>query len=237
MHRKTNRVLAVMLAAGLIAATLSGCLDDTDGTGSTEQTSSAPAAAAGSERGDIGSLEPAGQTDSGDSITEESTVQAAETGASADSTSAESAADSGEGITFSTVDLDGNEVTDDIFRNKKLTVINIWGTFCGPCVNELPELEAWSEEMPDDVQIIGLVGDVNGVDDSGQIQTAQDILAQTGVKYTNIVPNSDLSDLMGTIYAYPTTIFVDSTGNIVGDPIVGADVDGYRSFVKNYLNR
>jgi thiol-disulfide isomerase/thioredoxin len=229
MHRKTNRVLAVMLAAGLIAATLSGCLDDTDGTGSTEQTSSAPAAAAGSERGDIGSLEPAGETGTAAG----STIQAAETGSAADSTSA----DSGEGLTFSTVDLDGNEVTDDIFRNKKLTVINIWGTFCGPCVNELPELESWSEEMPDDVQIIGLVGDVNGVDDSGQIQTAQDILAQTGVKYTNIVPNSDLSDLMGTIYAYPTTIFVDSTGNIVGDPIVGADVDGYRSFVENYLNR
>jgi hypothetical protein len=55
----------------------------------------------------------------------------------------------------------------------------------------LPELEAWSEEMPDDVQIIGLVGDVNGADDSGQIQTAQDILAQTGVKYTNIVPDSE----------------------------------------------
>mgnify|MGYP003586687827 CR=1 FL=1 len=229
MHRKTNRVLAVMLAAGLIAATLSGCLDDTDGTGSTEQTSSAPAAAAGSERGDIGSLEPAGETGTAAG----STIQAAETGSAADSTSA----DSGEGLTFSTVDLDGNEVTDDIFRNKKLTVINIWGTFCGPCVNELPELESWSEEMPDDVQIIGLVGDVNGVDDSGQIQTAQDILAQTGVKYTNIVPNSDLSDLMGTIYAYPTTICVDSTGNRVGDPIVGADVDGYRSFVKNYLNR
>ena len=159
MHRKTNRVLAVMLAAGLIAATLSGCLDDTDGTGSTEQTSSAPAAAAGSERGDIGSLEPAGETGTAAG----STIQAAETGSAADSTSA----DSGEGLTFSTVDLDGNEVTDDIFRNKKLTVINIWGTFCGPCVNELPELESWSEEMPDDVQIIGLVGDVNGVDDSG----------------------------------------------------------------------
>ena len=41
---------------------------------------------------------------------------------------------------FSTTDLEGNTVTNDIFSQADLTVVNFWGTFCNPCINEMPEL-------------------------------------------------------------------------------------------------
>ena len=40
-------------------------------------------------------------------------------------------------LTFSTKDLDGNTVTSEIFENYDVTLVNIWGTFCGPCKAEL----------------------------------------------------------------------------------------------------
>ena len=51
---------------------------------------------------------------------------------------------------FNTVDLNGKSVTQNIFADRKLTVVNIWGTFCGPCIEELPELGKWAGEMPED---------------------------------------------------------------------------------------
>ena len=45
---------------------------------------------------------------------------------------------------FRAVDLQGNEVTKEIFAQKKITVVNIWGTFCPPCIGEMPELGDWA---------------------------------------------------------------------------------------------
>ncbi len=222
MYRKNSKeiskVMTMILAAGFMAMTLSGCLNDTGDTVTAGQDT-----AAISEQAD--SMEP--KTDAA-AETGNDTTQGTETDKGTEN--------SGERLNFSTTDLDGNQVTSDIFKNKKLTVINIWGTFCGPCINELPDLESWSEGMPDDVQIIGIVGDVADSGDTEHIKLAKDILKKAGVKYMNIIPSDDIADLMGEIYGFPTTIFVDSKGNIVGSPIVGADVDGYRSFVKGYLN-
>ena len=138
--------------------------------------------------------------------------------------------------TFSSIDLEGNKITDDIFAEKNLTVVNIWGTFCSPCIEEMPELQKWSEELPDNVQIIGLVGDIEGEDDTEYLELAQMIQERAGVKFPNIVGNDDFSDLLYGLVGYPTTIFVDSTGAIVGEPIVGAEMDAYKTYVEEYLN-
>ena len=122
-----------------------------------------------------------------------------------------------------------------IFAEKDLTVLNVWGTFCGPCINEMPELGAWAKEMPDNVQIIGLVADIAGETDEQQIDTAKTILEKTGADFQNIIPNSDFSDLLSNVVGVPTTYFINKEGKIVGKPIVGAQVSKYKSFVEGYL--
>lgn len=125
---------------------------------------------------------------------------------------------------FTTTDLSGAEVTNDIFTKKDLTVVNLWGTFCGPCIEEMPELAQLSEKYADTVQFIGIVGDVDGPNDTKHLELAKTITDKAGVTYPNLIVSDDFKDLLFGIIGYPTTIFVDNAGNIIGDPIVGSDV-------------
>ena len=137
---------------------------------------------------------------------------------------------------FTAKDLDGNTVTESIFSEKDLTVINIWGTFCPPCIGEMPELGEWAREMPDNVQLIGLVSDISGDDDTEHHDLAVEILEKADADFLQIIANQDFIPIMQYIIGVPTTLFVDKEGNIVGDPIIGASVDGYKQFVEDYLN-
>lgn len=137
---------------------------------------------------------------------------------------------------FKAKDLDGNEVTDSIFKEKDLTVVNIWGTFCTPCVEEMPELGEWAKEMPDNVQIVGLVCDIESDNDETHKELAKTIMEKADAGFTQIIANNDFSSIMNWVTGVPSTIFVDKEGNITGKPIIGADVSAYKKFVENYLN-
>lgn len=136
---------------------------------------------------------------------------------------------------FTTTDLDGNEVTNAIFGEKDLTVVNFWGTFCGPCIGEMPELGEWVRTMPENVQLVGIVIDIEDADDVATIEDAAKILKDANAEFVNLIPTDGLADVVAGVTGVPTTIFVDKDGNIVGEPIVGADVEGYKAFVEEYL--
>ena len=138
---------------------------------------------------------------------------------------------------FETVDLNGNTVTNEIFSGKDLTVVNIWGTYCNPCIDEMPELAAWSASMPENMQLIGLVSDLSSAEDAETLELAQAICEATGANvYPSLVANEDFLDLLYGIVGVPTTFFVDSTGAIVGDPIVGANVPGCKAKAEELLS-
>jgi len=61
---------------------------------------------------------------------------------------------------FSAKTVEGEEISNDVFKNSKLTVVNVWGSWCGPCVQEIPELQKLSENMKDkNVNVIGIAQD------------------------------------------------------------------------------
>ena len=138
---------------------------------------------------------------------------------------------------FETVDLNGNTVTGDIFSGKDLTVVNIWGTFCNPCIEEMPDLAAWSASMPENMQLIGLVSDLNSADDAETLETAQMICEATGANaYISLIADEDFTDLLDGIVGVPTTLFVDASGALVGEPIVGANVEGCKAAAEALLS-
>lgn len=137
---------------------------------------------------------------------------------------------------FTATDLDGNTFTESIFAEKDLTVLNIWGTFCGPCIGEMPELGEWAKEMPDNVQILGLIIDINGEEDTEHHDLAVDITQEAGVEFPNLIASADFAPILKDVIGVPTTLFIDKEGNLVGDPVIGADVNGYKKFVENYLS-
>jgi thiol-disulfide isomerase/thioredoxin len=136
---------------------------------------------------------------------------------------------------FNTQDLSGNTVENSIFANADLTVLNIWSTTCFPCVSEMPELQKWSETMPENVQLIGLVLDVYSGNGEA-IEMARMICEATGVNFPNLILSEEMIEFANGIIFTPTTIFVDGNGAIVGEPITGAMVDAYKAFVEEYSN-
>ena len=128
---------------------------------------------------------------------------------------------------FNSTDINGQSVTNEIFKEKKFTVINFWGTYCTPCINEMSDLQEWAEEMDEDVQLVGVVIDVKDVSDAAN-DTAKSIVESTGVKFTNIIAAGGLTNFASSLVGVPTTIVVDEEGNRVGDPIVGAQLSAYK---------
>ncbi len=129
---------------------------------------------------------------------------------------------------FTSVDLDGKPVSEKIFKGHKITMVNIWATFCGPCVYEMPFIQEISESYADKgVQVVGIVCDVTLLPDGSYsqslLQSAKDIVEETGVKYTNILPSEDLNRAkLDQVYSVPETIFVDEYGNQIGTAYVGS---------------
>ena len=136
---------------------------------------------------------------------------------------------------FSTTDMDGNKVTNDTFADYDLTVVNFWATYCNPCIDELPELAEWKKELPDNVNLIGLLVDVDEKG-SDQYKLAEKIIKETGADYQHLIATEEFDDMISNLVGVPTTFFVDSTGKIIGEPFAGADVDAYKQTVEDYLN-
>jgi len=137
---------------------------------------------------------------------------------------------------FSTADLNGSPVDSSILAGKDVTVVNVWATWCNPCVSEMPELQAWSASMPENVQLIGLCADLSTLEDAETLETAKMICEATGVTYPCLVVNEDFAGLLSTVVGFPTTFFVDSQGNFIADPIIGVNVEGCKAVVEAYLN-
>ena len=126
---------------------------------------------------------------------------------------------------FEGKDLDGNEVkSDELFSANAVTVVNFWFTTCNPCVGELAELDALNKELAEKGGSLIGVNTFTLDGDEAAISEAKDVLAKKGASYQNVYFDSDgeAGKFTTNIFAYPTTYVVDRSGNIVGEPIVGA---------------
>jgi len=127
--------------------------------------------------------------------------------------------------TFEGKDLDGNTVkSDELFSGNAVTVVNFWFTTCNPCVGELAELDALNKELAEKGGSLIGVNTFTLDGDETAISEAKDVLAKKGATYQNVYFDSDgeAGKFTTNIFAYPTTYVVDRSGNIVGEPIVGA---------------
>ena len=123
---------------------------------------------------------------------------------------------------FKTKTLDGMDVNQDIFAEADLTMVNIWGTFCGPCIREMPDLGELSREYADKgFRMVGIISDVSQPED----ETALEIVDKTEADYTHLVIPDDANmqyRILRNAQVVPTTIFLDKNGNQVGETYPGA---------------
>lgn len=141
---------------------------------------------------------------------------------------------------FKAEDVDGNEVTKDIFSDYDLTLVNVFTTWCSPCLKEIPYLDAIDKEFADkNVNVVGIVLDVNedGEIDQSKLDKLNQIIKSTKAEYDIILPDDVLrSNRLKSIDSVPETFFVDKDGKIVGETYLGAHTkDEWSKIIENEL--
>lgn len=142
---------------------------------------------------------------------------------------------------FTTQDVNGNTYTQDIFQDYDLTLVNLFATWCSPCVAEMPDLEKLHQQMADrGVNVVGFVLDV--LNEKGEIvqedlERAQLLVERTGVTYPILLPDATyLNGRLTGIEAFPETFFVDKNGTIVGETYSGSgSLEDWLSVVEQEL--
>ena len=134
-------------------------------------------------------------------------------------------------IEFTAKDLDGNTVSSaDLFAQNEITMINVWATWCGPCVGELAELQQiYTRLQEKGCGIIGLLDDTD-------LKEARNLVAQNGITYPIIIAPDDYYTYL-PMTAYPSTFFVNRNGELVGETIVGAYPNKYEPAIESLLQK
>ena len=161
-----------------------------------------------------------------------------ESAASESSDNASSKSDESTGVFkgFKGKDLDGNDVDDSLFAKNKVTVVNFWFSGCKPCVGELSKLNELNEKLKEmGGEVVGINTDTLDNNEAG-IKEAKEILKAQGASYKNLTfdSNSTVGKYAGNIMAFPTTVLLDTDGNIVGEPFMGGidDQSNYDQLMK-----
>ena len=154
--------------------------------------------------------------------------------------SGETDADADELMGITVLDLDQNSVSmNDIISANKVTMINFWGTYCGPCIREMPSLTKLADKYRDQgFEIVGMTCDIlqsDGTYSKALIQDARDIIDDTGVTYPVMIATLDMLKY-AQLTVFPTTIFVDENGKLLADPIYGSNSEAqWEKLIKEAL--
>lgn len=134
-------------------------------------------------------------------------------------------------VEFTTKDLNGNTVSSaDLFAQNEITMVNVWATWCGYCIDELEELQQIHTRLQD--QNCGVVGLL----DDNKLETAIQLAADNGVTYPMIQAPDNMYDFF-PMESYPSTFFVSRDGVILAMPVIGACVDRYEKTVNTLLGQ
>lgn len=198
---------------------------------------------AGGERLDaVPSAENPGQEQSADSSAQE---QSAEDSSQTQTTQTAEINAEGTGaqeeeayvLTFEASTIEGDVLTSECFGDSKLTMLNVWATYCNPCLSEMPDLgEIAASYETADFQLIGIVSDVT--EDSGEeeVENARDLIEQTGADYPHLLLNQSLyQNLVGAVDVVPTTFFVNQKGEVLGYVTSALSKEAWEEIIEGLL--
>lgn len=139
-------------------------------------------------------------------------------------------------ITFEGTDLDGNTVSQEIFSQSKLTMVNVWATYCNPCLREMPGLgELAAEYDPAEFQLIGIVSDVMEGEDQSLVES---LIQETGADYLHLLANDSIGQaILSSVSGVPTTFFFDGEGAYLGGVVGSAEKPAWEELINELLEK
>ena len=138
----------------------------------------------------------------------------------------------GKVIKFEANTLDGEKLSSsELFANNKITMINVWGTWCVFCVKEMSALAELHKRLQ--AKGCGIIG--IEVEYSLDKDNVKKFLEEKGVTFPNVIMPQNPGDVLGSVKAFPTSFFVDKDGNLLTYPIMGALIDEYEPTIDKLL--
>lgn len=137
-------------------------------------------------------------------------------------------------ITFEAADLEGNPVSQEVFTQSKLTMVNVWATFCNPCLREMPGLgELAADYDRSEFQIIGVVSDVR---EGADLSLVENLVQETGADYPHLLANDSLDQaFLAGVTSVPTTFFFDGEGAYLGGVVGTAEKSAWEELIHELL--
>jgi peroxiredoxin len=110
---------------------------------------------------------------------------------------------------FETKTLDGDDVSLADYRGK-VVLLNVWATWCDPCVRELPELARMHEQLEDKgFTVIGLNTDVRN-----KLGAVRTMVVHHKLPFPVWVDFESKSQVAFKLRGYPTSFLIDRQGNV-----------------------
>ena len=140
-------------------------------------------------------------------------------------------------VTFEANTVEGDAWNSDRLADSRLTMINVWATYCNPCLAEMPDLgELAAEYDGAEFQIIGVVSDVMADDSADSIDYAKQLISETKADYPHLLLNESLyMSFVGAVSAVPTTFFVRQDGSMVGYLTGAMDKENWKELIDDLL--
>ena len=137
----------------------------------------------------------------------------------------------GRKMEFTATDLDGNPVSSsDLFAQNKVTMLNIWATWCPPCIGELEDLQSiYRNRQNKGVGVVGMMTD-------NDLAAARELIAEYNVTYPVILAPASLEEFID-LEGWPTTLFIGPDGTVLAKPVVGANVPRYHTILNDLLRK
>ena len=141
-------------------------------------------------------------------------------------------------FTFEATTTEGETWNSDKFANSKLTMINVWGTYCNPCLSEMPALgELAAEYDPAQFQLVGVVCDVMENDSAKNIDYAKQLITETKANYPHLLANESVyMSFLGAVSAVPTTFFVRQDGSLIGYLTGALEKENWKALIDDLLS-
>ncbi len=129
---------------------------------------------------------------------------------------------------FSLSGLNGNTYnSEELFAANKVTLLNFWATFCGPCIREMPALEQLYQQYAG--QGLGVTGIVL---DSRKADTARSMAAKLGTTYPHLLDDGRFAPYF---YAIPQTFLVDRGGKILSAATGARTLEQFEQMIQTHI--
>lgn len=126
---------------------------------------------------------------------------------------------------FTLKDISGKSISLSDLKGKTV-MLDFWGTWCGPCIESIPELKAlYQKYRNNNFEIVSVANDRNE-------EKWRSVVNNKGMTWTNVIDQTEAVTKQYQIKAFPTLMLIDANGIFVSTQAYENDVEEYLNATK-----